>query len=36
MEKGKVDLVDHGMRFKDGNLRKVGYGWECDFFFFVN
>jgi len=34
MEEGKVDLVDHGMRFKDGNVQKVGYGGSeiCPFF----
>jgi hypothetical protein len=23
------------MRFKDSNVQKVGYGWECDFSFFL-
>jgi hypothetical protein len=37
VQEGKVDLgVDHGMRFKDTNVQKVGYGWECDFLFFFN
>jgi hypothetical protein len=32
VEEGQVDLgVDHGMRFKDSNLQKIGYGWEWDF-----
>lgn len=36
VEEGQVDLVDHGMRFKGSNVRKVGYGWECDYSFFFN